>query len=68
MIQFILFMAACLVLQAIKDAVTGRGKKKPRLLLALPKEAECGCQLIGSRVIKTCEAHGLLVKIQEEKL
>lgn len=64
MIEIILFVMACFAWQAIKNAV--RGPKIPTVSLRKEKitKAKCGCTLVDDGVIKPCEAHELLLKIQ----
>lgn len=66
MIQIILFIAACLVWQSIKDKL--RGKKRPTVSLISSKdhvEAMCGCDTAGNRVVRPCEAHKAMLEARE---
>ncbi len=58
MIEIILFVAACLVWQSIKDKL--RGKRKPTVSLCSREthvEAMCGCDTANKRVVRPCSAH-----------
>jgi len=67
MLQAILFVLACLALQALKDACCGRRRPTVRLLSdrdglrlidnGLHATAQCGCRLVDMKVTEPCEAH-----------
>lgn len=66
--EIILFVAACLVWQAIKNAV--RGPRKPVVRLggdltvrvgSVHAVAACGCDTMDNKVVKACAAHRLML-------
>ena len=57
MIDIILFVAACLIWQSIKDKLRG---KKPTVSLNYSRghvEAMCGCDTANNKVVRPCSAH-----------
>jgi hypothetical protein len=63
MIQIILFVAACLVWQAIKNAVCG--KKRPTVSLGVGGTravAMCGCNVVDNKVVAPCSAHKAMLE------
>lgn len=64
MISAILFIAACLALQAVKDAI--RGRKAPTVSMTRPDlsvRATCGCTILGSKVTVACAAHRVMSEV-----
>lgn len=66
MIQIILFVAACLVWQKIKDAL--RGPRVPTVSIKASSKAikaRCGCSVVngneGDRVVEPCAAHKVML-------
>lgn len=56
------FVAACLTLQAIKNAI--RGPRKPKVSMAKVQEAQCGCRVVKDQVIVPCFAHKTMLEAQ----
>lgn len=80
MIMVILFVLACLVLQECVNAV--RGKPKRRVRMGEPgfdinkaeitvgethAVAQCGCDLVGNKIMVPCEAHKVLKSISNDR-
>lgn len=63
MIQIILFVAACLVWQAIKNKL--RGPRRPTVSLTGGGAhilAVCGCDVVDNRVARPCAAHKVMIE------
>lgn len=65
MIELILFVVACFVLQGIKDLF--RGPKVPEVTLSIGELhaiARCGCDTVNGKVTVPCAAHRALMEAQ----
>lgn len=64
----ILFVSACLIWQVIKDWLRGeKPKARKTVRLTVNREvAECGCDLLNSRVVSPCAAHRTMIEVQGE--
>jgi hypothetical protein len=63
MIQIILFVAACLIWQGIKNQL--HGKKRPTVSLAggeIHAVAMCGCDTVENKVVRPCSAHKAMLE------
>lgn len=62
MISIVLFIVACLVWQAIKNAI--RGPRKLNIKMVQVQKAECGCEVSQNRVVTACSAHKILLEVE----